>query len=125
MKKRNLKSSLKNYMIAITAVYIIFIYLFSININPLYESGIVFWTTYLFLMGICLCIQTLIKAPKIVKSYTVNGQTYSYNTPKISIKEKAFRFSLVLMIAPSLIYILLAILSSPLFGSKAYANQLG
>jgi hypothetical protein len=123
MKKKF--SGLKKYIFIISIIYLIFIYLFSINISPLYESGIAFWITYLFMIGLGLFIKSIASFPKLIKSYIVEGKSYNYNSPKINGKDKTFRLSLVLMLVPFLGFVLLSALSSPLFWSKDYVDQLG
>lgn len=123
MKFKN--NGLMKYIFVVTIVYLIGIYLLSININPIYASGIVFWITYLCLIGIGLCISVLSTFPSVVKSYIVEGKEYTYNHHKISLKNKIFFTGLALIIAPSILYSLLSFFSSPLFWSKDYTDQLG
>lgn len=113
------------YTIIVTVIYILFIYLLSININPVFESGTVFWILYLLTIGFGLLIKALAKFPKIIKSYVVEGKSYNYNSHKINGKDKSFLISLILMILPVSIYLLLLFLSSALFWSNDYRDQLG
>lgn len=113
------------YIIAVSILYLIFIYLFSININPIYASGIIFWVSYLLLIGFGVFISALSTFPTVMKTYRSNGQSFTYKHHKIDYKDKKFRLSLAFMLLPVCVYICLAILSSPLFWSKAYTNQLG
>lgn len=115
----------KKYVIIVTIIYLVFIYLLSININPIYESGMLFWITYLLLIGAGLCVKAVSKFPGVVKNYVIEGKTHSYVHHKINGKDKMFRLSLVLMILPTLIYMVLSFISGPLFWSKDYVNQLG
>lgn len=118
-------NGLMKYTGIITIIYILFIYLFSININPIFASGIIFWVTYLFLIGLGICLSVVSTFPSIIKSYIVEGKTYTYNRHKVDMKSKTLRISLCFMIIPTAVYVLLSIISSPLFWSSDYANQLG
>lgn len=118
-------NGLMKYTGIITVIYIIFIYLFSININPLYESGILFWVSYLFFIGLGLCIAALATFPSVMKSYVVEGKTYSYKKHKVDMGNITFKMSLGFMILPIVIYTIFSIFSSPLFWAKDYTKQLG
>ena len=123
MKKK--MNGLTKYIGIVTIIYLIFIYLFSVNINPIYTSGLVFWVTYLFLIGFGICMSAVATFPSVFKNYVVEGKTYTYNHHKLNMRDKTLRLSLVFMFIPSFIYGVLFILSTPLFWSNDYANQLG
>ena len=123
MKKKI--NGLTKCLASITLLYLILIYLFSININPIYESGSGFWISYLFFIGLVIFVSTLMKFPSVIKNYVIDGKEYNYNKPKIDMKNNTLKISAGLMIIPVTLFVLLSILSSPLFLFKAYTNQLG
>lgn len=118
-------SSFVKYLGLVTIGALICIYLFSININPLYPSGAVFWVIYLFAVGLGLCLKAFSGFFSIFKTYTFQGRTFTRTERQVDKKNNTFRISLCLMILPITIYVLLLLCSSPLFWSKAYVEQLG
>jgi hypothetical protein len=118
-------NGLTKYIGIVTIIYLIAIYLFSININPIYTSGMLFWITYLFLVGIGIFSSIITTFPSSIRSYIVEGKTYTYNRHKLDMRNRTFQLSLWLMILPTIIYLALLFMSSPLFWSKAYTDQLG
>ncbi|MFA5407733.1 MAG: hypothetical protein WC343_03075, partial [Bacilli bacterium] len=72
-------NGLIKYIGIVTIIYIIFVYLFSININPIYTGGMLFWVTYLLLAGIGVCTSVVLTFPSTIKSYVVEGKSYTYN----------------------------------------------